>query len=141
MKKSLILCLIMVPLLFTALFYYFFREGTVVYKALGIDSNLQYFFKNDIINALPSLAHVYSFSLATWFANGQKNGLFSVLLWVIINLVFEFGQLLSNEQLSGLPIVLKNYFSHGRFNWFDIGAIFLGGLAAYLTIKISEGRH
>jgi len=139
MKKPLILSLIIIPLLLTALFYYFFRHGTVLYQALGIDSKQQYFYQSEIINSLPSLAHVYSFSLATWLASGRKNGLFSSFLWVIINVAFEFGQMLPSNQLSGFPDILNNYFSNGSFSWFDIAAIFLGGLAAYLTtIKVSE---
>lgn len=135
MRKPLIYCLILAPLIITALFYYFFRDGTVVYKALGINSNLQHFFNSNVINALPSFAHVYSFSLATWFVNGQKNGLFSTLLWVIINVIFEFGQALPSDKLSNFPEFIAGYFINGSFNWFDIVAIFVGGIAAYLTIS------
>ena len=147
MKKPLILSLIVIPILLTALFYYFFREGTIVYKTLGIDSNLQHFFKSDLINSLPSLAHVYSFSLASWFVSDQKNGLLSCLLWVIINIVFELGQALPSDQLSSFPDFLAYFFRNGSFNWFDMIAIFVGGLTAYWTIlKISgartdEGNH
>ena len=138
MRKPLILFLIIVPLILTALFYYFFREGTVFYKALGVDHNLQYFFKSHIINSFPSFAHVYSFSLTTWLVNGQKNGLFSILLWVIINTIFELGQALSSDQLVNLPGFLASFFKNGSFSWFDIAAILIGGLAAYLTILKNE---
>lgn len=141
MKKPLILSLIIAPLLLAALFYYFFREGTVFYQAIGINSNLKHLFKSDLINSLPSLAHVYSFSLATWLINGQKYGLFSCLLWVIINTVFELGQALSSDQLSDFPNFLASFFRNGSFNWFDMIAIFVGGLSAYWTIlKISGAR-
>lgn len=139
MRKPLIYCLIFTPLIITALFYYFFRDGTVTYQALGIESNRQHFFNSNIINALPSFAHVYSFSLATWLVNGQKNGLFSALLWVIINVTFELGQALSRDQVSNFPAFIANYFINGSFNWFDIAAIVIGGIAAYLTtLKLSE---
>ena len=139
MKKYLLPVLIVVPLLLTALFYFWFREGTVFYQALGLESQQQHFFKNELINALPSFAHVYSLSLISWWINGQKNGLFSILLWVIINVVFELGQLLNRDQANHFPTLLADYFANGHFSGFDIAAIFVGGLAAYLTIsKIKE---
>lgn len=139
MNKRLLLILIITPLLFTAVFYLWFREGTVFYQALGLDSQQQHFFNNELINALPSFAHVYSLSLISWWVNGQKNGLFSILLWVIINVVFELGQRLNHDQVSHFPTLIADYFSSGHFSGFDIAAIFAGGLAAYLTIsKIKE---
>lgn len=111
------------------------------YQALGIDSNLQHFFRSDLINSLPSFAHVYSFSLVTWLVNGQKYGLFSCLLWVIINIIFESGQALSAHQLRDFPEVLANFFNDGTFNWFDIAALIIGGLAAYFTILKMNGAR
>ena len=139
MKKYLLPILIVLPLLLTAMFYLWFRQGTVVYQALGLDSQQLHFFNNEVINALPSFAHVYSLSLITWWVNGKKYGLFSILLWVIINIVFELGQLLNHDQASHLPTLLADYFANGQFSGFDIAAIFAGALAAYLTIsKIKE---
>lgn len=139
MNKRLLLILIITPLLLTAVFYLWFREGTVFYQALGLDSQQQHFFNNELINALPSFAHVYSLSLISWWVNGQKNGLFSILLWVIINVVFELGQRLNHDQVSHFPTLIADYFASGHFSGFDIAAIFAGGLAAYLTIsKIKE---
>lgn len=139
MKKYLLPILIVLPLLLTALFYLWFRQGTVVYQALGLDSQQLHFFNSEVINALPSFVHVYSLSLITWWVNGKKYGLFSILLWVIINLVFELGQLLNHDQASHFPTLLADYFANGQFSGFDIAAIFAGALAAYLTIsKIKE---
>jgi len=139
MKKYLLPVLIVLPLLLTALFYLWFRQGTVVYQALGLDSQQLHFFNSEVINALPSFVHVYSLSLITWWVNGKKYGLFSILLWVIINLVFELGQLLNHDQASHFPTLLADYFANGHFSGFDIAAIFAGALAAYLTIsKIKE---
>ena len=135
MKNTSLLFIVTIPLLLTALFYLWFREGTVFYHALGMSSHQIHFFESNIINSLPSFAHVYSFSLISWWARGKKHGLSSVLLWVIINLVFELGQLLNHDQVSYLPPLLADYFSRGYFSLFDVGAAFAGALAAYLTIR------
>lgn len=137
MRKYLLLVLILMPLLLTALFYLWFRVGTVTYQALGLKSHQMYFFHNEIVNSLPSFAHVYSLSLISWWANGQKNGLSSVSMWVIINVFFELGQLLSQDQVTHFPKLLADYFANGHFSGFDMAAIFVGGFAAYFTtIKI-----
>lgn len=106
----------------------------MVYQALGLSNQQLHFFNSNFINALPSFAHVYSLSLLSWWANGKKYGLFSALLWVIINVVFELGQLLNHDQASYFPSLLADYFANGHFSVFDIIATLLGGLAAYLTI-------
>ena len=139
MKNTTLVLLITIPLLLTALFYLWFREGTVVYQALGLSSQQLHFFENNFINALPSFAHVFSLSLLSWWINGKKNGLFFALLWVIINIVFELGQLLNYDQASYFPPLLANYFANGHFSVFDVIAVLSGGLAAYLTIKKFKG--
>lgn len=139
MRKYRLPLLIITPVLLTAVFYLLFREGTVFYQALGLESQQWHFFENNVINALPSFVHVYSFSLATWWANGQKNGLFSVLLWVIINGAFELGQLLNSDQVSLFPNLLADYFANGHYSGYDMAALFVGAAAAYFTIiKIKE---
>lgn len=139
MRKYLLPVLILMPLVLTALFYLWFREGTVVYQALGLESQQIYFFHNEVINCLPSFAHVYSLSLVSWWVNGKRNGLFSVMLWVIINVVFELGQLLNRDQVGYFPKLLADYFANGHFSGFDMAAIFVGGVAAYFTIiKITK---
>ena len=106
----------------------------MVYQALGLSNQQLHFFNNNVMNALPSFAHIYSLSLLSWWANDKKYGLFSALLWVIINVVFELGQLLNHDQASYFPPLLADYFANGHFSVFDIIATLLGGLAAYLTI-------
>lgn len=139
MRKYLLPVLILMPLVLTALFYLWFREGTVVYQALGLESQQIHFFHNEVINCLPSFAHVYSLSLVSWWVNGKRNGLFSVMLWVIINVVFELGQLLNRDQVGYFPKLLADYFANGHFSGFDMAAIFVGGVAAYFTIiKITK---
>ncbi|PWQ93409.1 hypothetical protein [Leucothrix arctica] len=139
MKNSTLLLLITVPLLLTALFYLWFREGTVVYQALGLSSQQLHFFDNNFINSLPSFAHVYSLSLLSWWANGKKYGLFSIILWVIINIIFELGQLINHDQASYFPPLLADYFANGHFSVFDVIAILFGALAAYITINKFKG--
>ncbi|PID44952.1 MAG: hypothetical protein CSB47_10540 [Proteobacteria bacterium] len=134
MKKFLLPALIVIPLIITALFYLWFREGTVCYEALGIGNQQRFFFNHPLINALPSFAHVYAFSLLTWWISDRKYALYSVLLWVIINSVFEWGQRLAVDQVHFFPTLLADYFANGRYSHSDMLAIVLGGVAAYFTI-------
>jgi len=142
LARRLLPSLIVLPVIFIALYYYGFRESTVFYQVLGLENKYVHLVRNDYVNALPSLVHVYSSYLLSWWANRQKNGLFYILLWSTINILFEFGQRLTELQVHQLPDILANYFSHGRFSWFDIAGVAVGACAAYLTIlTMNEAQH
>ena len=80
LARRLLPILIVLPVIFIALYYYVFRESTVFYQALGLENKYVHLVRNDYVNALPSLVHVYSLSLLSWRADRQKNGLFYILL-------------------------------------------------------------
>ncbi|MCK5725778.1 MAG: hypothetical protein KAH22_03000, partial [Thiotrichaceae bacterium] len=127
---------ILVPMIFIALYYFFFREGNIFYLWLGIDNHLIYKLNSNVMDATPSFVHVYSFSLITWLALGKKRIAFSILLWSSINLLFEVGQTANKVNFVSLPSFVENYFSYGVFSWLDIIAIFLAAISAYITILL-----
>ena len=126
--------LIIIPLIITALYYYYFREGNIFYTWLGIADHFNEKLAHPVINALPSFVHVYSFSLLTWLSFGKNRALTAIILWFLINLFFEVGQGLDVSYLNGLPSILKNYFTYGVFSWMDIIATLVASILAYLTI-------
>ena len=140
-----------------ALFYYFFRsaEHTYFLKFLGINPHLKYFLPPVFValgNSLPTFTHVLAFTLMTAsFIASQKKGYAIVcLIWFAIDILFELGQGLDNMMIQIIPdwfsdfLFLentRNYFLHGRFDYFDLLSIALGSLAAYfILIKTCEDK-
>ena len=136
------------------LFYYFFRsaEHTYFLKFLGINPHLKYFLPPVFVtlgNSLPTFTHVIAFTLMTaGFIASQKKGYAIVCLtWFAIDILFELGQGLDNMMIQIIPdwfsdfLFLenaRNYFLHGRFDYFDLLSIALGSLAAYFLLIITS---
>ncbi len=113
-------------LLIGILFYYFFREPTIVGNWLGIKNGHIVIY---YLDSLPSFVHVFSFSIFTWLVLEQTYSNSSILFWVIINMVFEFGQMINSEVI-WLPKFLQYYFQKGIYSHWDIAAIIFGGICA-----------
>jgi hypothetical protein len=120
----------LLSLLLGLLFYYFFRQNIIGFNLFNIQNELSYIQLEGYINSFPSFLHVLILSLITWYILDFKLIGFSVLLWVGINLVFEFLQDTSF------------YFISGTFDWIDVFAIILGGFFSYfLMTYINKKRE
>jgi len=96
-----------------------------------------------LVSMLPSATHAFAFSLLTalLLQPGRYAVIHACLLWGIIDSAFECLQ--AGKSFLGahgadelLPRVAHAYIANGVFDWFDIGAIWIGvGLAA-LTLQL-----
>lgn len=128
------------------------QEQVLFIQALKLPHlpNSEYKIFGGLGNNLPSFIHVYSFSLLTsalMLSHSRKNYYKVCIIWIIIDVLFEFGQLIGpfininipeiiNYKLS-IPIIY--YFKHGTFDFIDILFSFFGGFAAYLTLITTCG--
>jgi hypothetical protein len=98
-------------------------------------------------NHMPSFLHVFAFAILTAVVLAPWRGavMFSCLLWVVINSLFEIGQAdaVAARISRSTPVwfgdwpFLENidsYFLHGTFDPIDIGFAALGAVAAYLML-------
>lgn len=103
-------------------------------------------------NSLPAFIHVFSFSLITaGLLSCRERGCDIVCLsWLFVDFSFELGQKYSALPLkiipgwfNGIPFLENsaNYFQHGTFDVFDVAAITLGGVMAYLALIITKRRE
>lgn len=129
-KEKNTLIIIFILLSVGLLFYYFFRQNIIGFNLFHIQNELNYFQLDGYINSFPSFLHVVILSLMTWYVLDLKLIQFSVLLWIGINLIFEFLQDTSF------------YFVSGTFDWIDVFAIILGGFFSYfLMTYINKKRE
>ena len=130
-----LLLLVILPLGIGILYYYFLREPIVVFSWLG---STNFYIPSSItqyLDFLPTFVHVFSFSLLTWWALDKSYEKTSVLIWVIINLVFEIGQALPHKYLIYFPDIIKSYCINGTFAYDDMISIFVAGGLAYWVMK------
>lgn len=106
-----------------------------------------------ILYALPSFLHIYAFILltASVVASSTHHLRLICLFWLVIELLFEIGQLhaLALIITDHLPVSLSgsvwfeaipNYFLQGTFDPLDIAGLLLGAMAAYVTVVFSTGH-
>lgn len=104
-------------------------------------------------NHLPSFLHAFAFAVLTAVVLTPWRGavLFSCLLWVAINSLFEIGQIdavavriaqYSPAWFSDWPVLenIDGYFLNGTFDPVDIGFVALGAVAAYLMLACMNLR-
>ena len=121
--------------LLIGLFYYlFFRENTLFLQWFGISGKLHQGTVEDLFGSLPSFLHVFAFSLLTWSLLGPKYRLFSVLLWAVIDTLFESLQLLKSGETCLLPSSLCRYAVNGTFDIKDIAAILIASATSFLIM-------
>jgi hypothetical protein len=100
-------------------------------------------------NSLPDLLHVFSFILITAGLLSCKKKWYTILClgWFSLDIAFELGQKFKLLSLSlipdwfqGIPFLenSKNYFQKGSFDIFDIFAIAIGTVIAYLVLLITN---
>lgn len=135
-----------VALLLGGAIYFFMRPLPMVMEAVGFQSisrisvhgHIESFF-----GSLPSLLHVYAFSLFTVASLENKTACSirtTILLWIFVNLLFEFGQVSSLKAFwseyshAGAITPLANYFLFGTFDWTDAGFSAIGGVVAYFNV-------
>jgi hypothetical protein len=103
-------------------------------------------------NCLPAFIHVFSFILITagLLSCNKKGGLIICLCWFFVDCTFEIGQKFSTqasmiipEWFAGIPFLesSKNYFLLGTFDLFDLAAISLGAIVAYLVLLTTMERR
>ena len=102
--------------------------------------------------SLPSLLHVFSFTLITaGLMSCKKRGCLIIgIVWFFIDFLFETGQK-SGTQISqfvpdffsGIPILenTKSFFLRGTFDVWDLAAITIGAIAAQLLLWITTNRR
>ncbi len=101
---------------------------------------------------LPAFIHVFSFTLITaGLLSCQRKGFLVICFsWFIIDCAFELGQRFSMwsstiipDWFAGVPFLenSKNYFLLGTFDVFDLVAIAIGSLTAYLIFLVTMKRR
>ncbi len=120
-------------------FYYYFREPTIVEVFLNIDHPTVLLPYTNYLNWYPSFAHVFSFSIFTWLLLEKQYENYSILFWMVLNIIVEFGQMLDTP-IGIFPINIQYYFIVGTFCWWDIVAIILGGTCVKLLIANTENN-
>jgi len=96
-------------------------------------------------NSLPSFIHVFSFILITaGFLSYHKRGCIIICAsWFLVDCAFELGQKFNSlllkiipDLFAGIPFLenTENYFLYGTFDYFDLTAITMGTVIAYLVL-------
>lgn len=128
-------------------------EQTLLTSAIDLPS-LKVGIFGPIGRVLPTFAHVFAFILFTVVVLGNTR-LASILAcagWLVVELAFELGQhpqvatwlsaVLSPDPDSPTIIVYTaNYFVSGTFDPWDLVAICLGALTAYVVIKKTQQQE
>ncbi len=102
-------------------------------------------------NHLPTFSHVFAFILITAALTSARRSsyLFICGIWLLIDFLFELGQhgAISSHIASNLPPYIVelpilshavNYFQNGRYDPIDLASIFLGTVAAYGVLLLTE---
>jgi len=130
---------------------YFFFRTTDSLRLLQIAGIHEYFTSTtlqltptwpNLVNAVPSGTHTFSFSIFTAIALGlTKRTLFlSCIAWVSINGLLEVSQL---AESCPLQIAQCDYrlcrtfcacFTNGTFDWYDMAFLFVGGALAFSVV-------
>ncbi len=125
--------------------YYFQREPVYFLDFLGVDPWINLKSENDIglfVGSLPSFFHTFAFAMLTAaFVYKQTNlKLVSICLsWVLLNVLFELGQLSSGDVAEGTGAgLIQAYFYSGEFDIYDLLFCVFGGLAAYLALLVTR---
>jgi hypothetical protein len=138
-----------VVLVFGALVYLIARHPESTYFVQQSNINLGLYnavpdFFGPIHRSLPAFSHVFAFILLTsgFTTCGKMGSLIVCLSWFLIDLAFELGQkfyawvpIVIPEWFEGIPILenTRDYFILGTFDIFDVAAIAVGALSAYVV--------
>ena len=144
-------------LLLGIFFYLFFRsaEQTYFLRFLGLNPYRVEFLPSTLVligNSLPTFIHVLAFSLLTagLVARRKRSYALVCLTWFVIDVLFELAQAFGEVIIPVIPewfsnfLFLentKNYFLHGRFDYFDLLSIALGSVAANIFLIFDNRRE
>jgi hypothetical protein len=103
-------------------------------------------------NFLPSFIHVFAFALITagLVSCGKRGWLIICFGWFLINSAFEFGQKfnvwtskLIPSSFQSIPILenTKGFFLRGTFDVYDLVAMAIGAVAAYVVLSVTTRRR
>lgn len=134
-----LVCILLV--LSVGAYYYFYRQGIAIYVWLGVDDHFTNPFLNNILASWPSFTHVFVFSLWSWWAFDQRYARICIIFWLFINLFFEILQGCSGWLINKLPKNIYNYIHYGTFSWYDVLALFVGALIAFVVIGWIQGEN
>ncbi|MBN1227285.1 MAG: hypothetical protein JXA79_09855 [Deltaproteobacteria bacterium] len=148
-KKTVLIGLI--SLIIGILFYVFFRPGLSTYfqrEFMKIDILAHHFptILGRVGGSFPEFIHPFAFSLISMglISKGTKSRLLICTVFFSMNLFFEFGQKYSDFVVRFIPNSFnslfiientKNYFVTGTFSVFDLAAIFLGSIMAFVIAE------
>jgi len=133
-QQNLKLFLFTLFLFLLGIFYYWsVRDSTIVSEYLGINhytKELTLF----RIDWFPNFVHQFSFTIFTWLALERTLLLFSLLFWLVLNILFELGQALPNGYTDYFPNFLANYFKNGTYSHGDMLALVVASFLAYVVM-------
>ncbi|QYZ66144.1 MAG: hypothetical protein HPY30_09165 [Gammaproteobacteria bacterium (ex Lamellibrachia satsuma)] len=116
-------------------YYLLVRNSVGIHVAVGPEyvSIISWFIENGWI---PSFIHIYALSLFTWSALAFKSKYYAIMLWLLINAIFEVGQAIPTNFIEKIPDLfgISSYLANGTFDWLDIIAVCVGGVVALLTM-------
>lgn len=138
MNEDRVLSLVAILLLMIGIGYYLlFRTPIIASYWFGVQE-WHSRFGLYTLGWLPSFVHQFSFVLLTWIALDKTHESFAIWFWLMVNSLFEFGQILKGEVLGYFPNVIANYFKNGTFAGEDLVAIWIATLIAYGVIKFNK---
>jgi hypothetical protein len=132
-RNSLLILLAFAALALGAATYLALRPPPLLMDALSLRSDYRRSAHHDLrwlIGSLPSLLHVYAFSLLTvplLQRQMERAVVVAASFWVVVNVLFEVGQAASLKSfwaefaLDGGAGLLVGYFLFGTFDWNDVG--------------------
>lgn len=105
----------------------------------------------DIVRALPSFTHVFSFILLTagLVRTGNRGHIVICAGWCIVDCLFETGQRYGTviaaiipDWFQGIPFLenTANFFRLGTFDPIDLAATIIGTAAAYVVIRMLTNK-
>lgn len=121
------------------------RPSSTFYISLNLTSRIY----GNIGFNLPSFIHVCALSFITiGIVKPFKNYVLIIcFIWIVINLVFELGQLKSiYDSINSLKLLsktpqLNTFLKTGSFDIKDILAIFLGGFIPFLFTNTNQNKY
>lgn len=136
-------------ILVSGVFFYLYSRGVSLFPFIYFPEMNVSLFQNthEITQSLPSFIHVFAFSIisAEIYNNSRRSIIFFPFLWGIVNIMFEYGQKLSpdnilNTDSSYMFNSIVNYFSVGTYDSQDVLAIILGVVSSIFFLLIINKR-
>ena len=137
----------LIALTFGGLIYIVERPGSIYFLKL---LNFSYYCESSNIfsflgNFFCNVTYTYSliFFMSSIFEDNKTNFLIISIFWFVFNAVFEIGQYYKYKAIKLAPNFFKdvlflenfkNYCINGTFDFFDLGANFIGAFLAFFSL-------